>query len=64
MARKKGIRFIFNAAIFIILEIAALAMLRHSGVMQNLWISRGFHAVSASVWGNIQDLGYYFSLRR
>lgn len=64
MARRKGIRFIFNAAIFIILEIAALAMLRHSGVMQNLWISRGFHAVSTSVWGNIQDLGYYFSLRQ
>lgn len=64
MARKKGIRFIFNAAIFILLEIAALAMLRHSGVMQNLWISRGFHAVSASVWGSLQDLGYYFSLRQ
>lgn len=64
MARKKGIRFIFNAAIFIILEIAALAMLRNSGVMQRLWISRGFHAVSASVWGSVQDLGYYFSLKQ
>lgn len=64
MARRKGIHFIFNAAIFIILEIAALAMLRHSGAMQNLWISRGFHAVSASVWGSVQDLGYYFSLRQ
>ena len=64
MARRKGIRFIFNAAIFIILEIAALAMLRHSGVMQNLWISRGFHAVSASVWGSLQDFRYYFSLRQ
>ena len=60
MARRKGIRLIYDAAIFILLEIAALAMLRNSGVMQDLWISKGIHAMYASVWGSLDDIRYYF----
>lgn len=63
MARRKGIRFIYDAAIFILLEIAALAMLKNSGVMQDLWISKGIHAMYASVWGSLDDIRYYFSLK-
>ena len=63
MARKKGIRFIYDAAIFILLEIAALAMLRNSGAMHDLWISKGLHSVTAKVWGSLDDIRYYFSLK-
>ena len=63
MARKKGIRFIYDAAIFILLEIAALAMLRNSGAMHDLWISKGLHSVTTKVWGSLDDIRYYFSLK-
>ena len=51
-----------NAAIFIILEVAALGMLKHSGTLQDLWISKGIHTVTAKVWGGLESVGYYFSL--
>jgi rod shape-determining protein MreC len=55
---------VINAAIFIILEVAALNMLRNNGELQNIWFSKGMHAVSASVWGSTQDVKHYFSLRK
>lgn len=56
--------FIMNAAIFIILEVAALGMLKHSGTLQDLWISKGIHTVTAKVWGGLESVGYYFSLKK
>lgn len=64
MPRKKSIMFIMNAAIFIILEVAALGMLKHSGTLQDLWISKGIHTVTAKVWGGLESVGYYFSLKK
>ena len=56
--------FIVNAAIFIALEIAALAMLRNNGQLQNLWISKGAHGFMAGVWGCTEDIRHYFSLKK
>lgn len=64
MQRKRIIYLILDAAIFIILEVAALNMLRHAGTMQNIWFSKGCHVVMAKVWGTTQNIAQYFSLRK
>lgn len=63
--RKSGIiPILINAAIFIILEIAALNMLRNNGELQNIWISKGSHAFMGTVWGFTQQVKDYFSLAK
>lgn len=63
--RKSGIiPFLINAAIFIILEIAALNMLRNNGELQDIWISKGSHAFMGTVWGSTQQIKDYFALRK
>jgi len=52
-----------TAAIFILLEFAALSMLRSSSTLQNIWINRISHNVMAATWGSIQNIGDYFGLR-
>ena len=64
MRRTSIITHIFNAAIFIILEIAALNMLSHNGAMQNVWFSKGMHAVMGTLWGGTEQIKDYFSLRK
>lgn len=64
MRKGNFIYHLINAAIFVILEIAALNMLRNNGAIQNIWISKGVHAVSSAVWGGSQSIGDYFSLRK
>jgi len=54
---------LINAAIFIILEVAALNMLRNSSDLQDSWFSKGGQAVMGSLWGCTQDIKDYFSLR-
>ena len=63
--RKPGkiVTLIFNAAIFIALEIAALGMLRSSKA-QDFFVSKGAHAFMAKVWGSTQAVKYYFSLKQ
>ena len=51
------------AAIFILLEFAALSMLRSSATLQNIWINRFSHNVMAVSWGNVERLRSFFSLR-
>jgi len=41
-----------------------LNMLSHNGTMQNIWFSRGMHAVSGTVWGSAQSVRNYFSLKK
>ena len=53
-----------NAAIFILLEVAALNMLSNNGELQNIWISKGVHAVTGTIWGGAQNVRNYFSLRK
>ena len=53
-----------NAAIFILLEVAALNMLSNNGRLQNIWISKGSHAVMGTLWGSTQNIKHYFSLKK
>lgn len=62
--QKKIFKIILNAAIFIILEVAALSMLRHNAVLQDTWISKGFHSFYARIWGGSEQIKYYFSLKK
>jgi rod shape-determining protein MreC len=55
---------LINAAIFILLEVAALNMLRNNGTLQNIWFSKGIQAVSSTVWGSTQNIKQYFSLKK
>ena len=52
-----------NAAIFVLLEVAALNMLRKNGPLQDTWMAKGGQAVMGSVWGLGQRIGDYFSLK-
>lgn len=59
--RRKIIAILFNAAIFIALEIAAIGMLR-SEDSRDFFISKGAHAFMAKIWGGAESVRYYFSL--
>lgn len=61
---RKILTAMVNAAIFIILEVAALSMLRNNAVLQDTWISKGIHAFHATVWGGTEQIKYYFSLKK
>lgn len=54
---------IIGAAIFILLEIAALAMLRRSSTLQNIWINRASHHVMATLWSGGEVVRNHFALR-
>lgn len=64
MRKSSIIPDLINAAIFIILEIAALNMLSHNGQLQKLWISKMSHGIMANVSGKTQEIGHYFSLKK
>lgn len=64
MRRGNPIHNITAAAVFIILEAAAVCMLSHNGAMQRIWFSRGIHKVSGAVWGSAQELKEYFILKK
>ena len=56
--------FVLGAAIFILMEIAALNMLSHNGEMQNFWIARASHGFMAKVWGGSENIRHYLSLNK
>lgn len=64
MRRGNFIGTLINAAIFILLEIAALSMLNNNSQLQRVWFSRGTHAFMGAVWGGTQSIKDYFSLRK
>ena len=64
MRKGNFIHHLINAAIFIILEVAALNMLKNNGPLQGIWMSKGSHAFMSTVWGGMQTLGDYFSLKK
>ncbi len=57
------LKFMINAAVFIILEFAALHLLSNNKSMQSFFISKKAHAFMANFWGLTQNISYYFSLR-
>lgn len=61
MSRKeKAYTIILSAATFIVLEIAALAMLNHSSTLQNIWLNRISHRISGAVWGGGEKVRSHF----
>ena len=64
MRKSNVIYHLINAAIFILLEVAALNMLRNNGTLQNIWFSKGVQAVSGTLWGSTQNIKHYFSLKK
>jgi rod shape-determining protein MreC len=62
---RKGniIKHVITAAIFIALEIAALAMLNHNGMLQIMWFSEAAQGFMGSIWGSTQKVKDYFHLR-
>ena len=64
MLKKSSIvSIILTAAIFILLEVAALSMVIHGGELQNIWISRFSHSVMNTLWGSSESVRDYFSLK-
>ena len=60
---RKTFSTIFNAAIFIVLEVAALGMLRSNGILQDSWVMKGAHAFYAYVWGKTESIKYYWKYK-
>ena len=62
---KKGnlIYYIMTAAIFIVLEVAALTMLTRSGELQKTWFGKAGQGFMEWIWGGTQKISDYFSLR-
>ena len=54
---------LINTAVFILLEIAALGMLRHGDSLQDLFISRAAHGFLGYFWGGSESISDYASLR-
>lgn len=52
------------AAVFILLEIAAMSMLKRSSVLQDIWINRASHNVMAWTWGKVTVFRNYLSLQK
>ena len=59
----KILNILYSAAIFILMEIAALYMLNNKGEMQRVWFSEISHGFMAKVWGVGESVGNFFSLR-
>ena len=53
---------ILSVALFVLMEVAALVMLSHSGPLQNIWLSRVSYSIRGWVWGASESIGSYFSL--
>ena len=61
---QKTSSFFVCAAIFIVLEVAALALLHAGPSMQNIWISRMSHRTMAFLWGSGETVRSQFQLDR
>ena len=63
LKKSSTVSIILTAAIFILLEVAALSMVIHNGELQNIWISRFSHSVMNTLWGSSESVRDYFSLK-
>ena len=50
------------AAIFILMEVAALTMLHASSTLQDIWINRASHRLMALLWGSGEKVRSHFQL--
>ena len=51
-----------TAAIFILMEVAAVILLSRTSNLQNIWINRATHRVLATLWGSGESIRNYFTL--
>ena len=63
MHKRNLIQILINAAIFILLEVAALSMLRNNAELQNAWFAKGGQNVMNTIWGWSNGISDYFSLK-
>jgi rod shape-determining protein MreC len=63
LKKSSTISILLTAAIFILLEVAALSMVIHAGELQNIWVSRFSHSVMNTLWGSSESVREYFSLK-
>jgi len=61
---RKPASFLVSAAIFILLEIAALSLLHASSTLQNIWLNRASHRTMAFLWGGGETIRSHFQLER
>ena len=61
---RKTSSFLVSAAIFILLEVAALAMLQATSTLQDIWINRASHRTMAFLWGHGESVRSHFQLER
>lgn len=59
---RKRFGFVISAAVFLLLEIAAVLMLSRTSSLQNIWINRASHRVHAAIWGTGEKIRNYFTL--
>ena len=55
---------LLGAAIFILLEVAALGMLKNSATLQNIWINRASHFIMGKLWSGGESVRNHFSLEK
>ena len=61
---QKTSSYLVNAALFILLEVAALAMLHATSTLQDIWLNRASHRTMAFLWGHGETLRSHFQLER
>lgn len=59
----KGYTLIAGAAIFIILEVAAIGLMSRTSTLQNIWLNRLTHRVMTVTWGSGEKIRSYFTLK-
>lgn len=60
----KVVSTIISAAIFIVMEVAALNMMSHNAVIQRGWVCGASHRVMAALWGSGESIANFFSLNK
>lgn len=62
MSGQKPASFLLGAATFILLEVAALALLHSRSTFQNIWINRVSHRTMALLWGSGETVRSQFHM--
>ena len=62
MSDRKTSSLLVSAATFLLLEVAALFLLRSSSTVQNIWINRASHRTMAFLWGGGEALRNQFRM--
>ena len=62
MSRRKTLITLLTAVVFILMEMAALAMLGQSRELSDIWLNRSSHAVLGSLWSHGEKVRTHFSL--